>query len=251
MNKEAYSKTTYSAPYADVHGITSYVGGKGGSGTYQAIINQVPPHHTFVSGFLGHCAIFRMKRPAQNNIGIDISSKTIRAWNRATLYTPLSCRNTWFIEAYFLLINRNIWDIAGAFLYLDPPYLMQTRRSNRRRYDYELCNEEHEILISMALAAKCMVAISSYPNTLYDDRLKGWRTIDFNSRTRGGTATERLYMNYPEPEKLHDYSYLGSNYKEREQIKIKFGRWANNFEALPALEQNMRIQYLSRHFKNQ
>ena len=247
MNKESYSKPTVSAPYAAVHGIKSYFGGKGGSGTYQALINQIPPHHTYVAGFLGHDAIFRMKAPAMDNIGIDISSRVIRAWKQATLYHPLSEKNTWFLEGDFLAMNRNVWDTAGTFLYLDPPYPMETRKSARNRYDYELSTTEHEVLLSKALAANCMVAISSYPNALYDARLKGWRYIDFSSRTRGGTATERLYMNYPEPTELHDYSYLGSDFKEREQIKIKFGRWINNFESLPALEQNMRIQYLSHH----
>lgn len=52
MNKVAYSN----APYVDVPDIDTYFGGKGGSGVYQAIINQIPPHNSFVSGFLGHCA---------------------------------------------------------------------------------------------------------------------------------------------------------------------------------------------------
>lgn len=94
-----------------------------------------------------------------------------------------------------------------------------------------------------------MVAISSYPNALYDDRLKDWRYIDFTAQTRRGAATERLYMNYPEPDELHDYSYLGSDYKDRERIKLKFQRWVCSFESLPTIEQNMRINYLNQKNK--
>jgi hypothetical protein len=55
--------------------------------------------------------------------------------------------------------------------------------------------------------------------------------------TRGGTlATEYLWMNYPEPDSLHDYSYLGDNYRERERIKRKKTRWVNRLKKLDRLE---------------
>lgn len=43
----------------------NYLGGKNGSGVYQAIINLLPPHDTYIEGFLGtgaewpHSFIFR------------------------------------------------------------------------------------------------------------------------------------------------------------------------------------------------
>lgn len=238
---------TLTPPYADVPGIDTYFGGKGGSGVYQAIINQIPPHHSFISGFLGHCAILRMKRPAQLNIGIDISSRVVAAWQKAILHG--SMKRLEIVQGDFLLLNRNIWDQESAFLYLDPPYPMEVRKSSRDRYDNELSYMEHELLLSQVASAKCMVAISSYPNALYDDRLKDWRYIDFTAQTRRGAATERLYMNYPEPDELHDYSYLGSDYKDRERIKLKFQRWVCSFESLPTIEQNMRINYLNQKNK--
>ena len=40
--------------------------------------------------------------------------------------------------------------------------------------------------------------------------------------TRGGRlATEWVWMNYPEPIALHDYRYLGEDFREREPIKRK------------------------------
>lgn len=230
MNKVA----SFKPPYADVPGIDTYFGGKGGSGVYQAIINQIPPHNSSVSGFLGHCAILRMKRPARLNIGIDISSRVVAAWQRAILHGPM--KHLEVLEGDFLSINPNIWNTESTFLYLDPPYPMEVRKSPRDRYDYELSYMEHELLLHNILAAKCKIAISSYPNALYDDRLKGWRYIDFSAQTRSGIAMERLYMNYDEPEELHDYNYLGESYKHRERIKLKFQRWVANFEGLPVLE---------------
>ena len=234
---------SFKPPYIDVPDIDSYFGGKGGSGVYQAIINQIPPHNAFVSGFLGHCAILRMKRPASLNIGIDISSRVVSAWQKAILHGPM--KRLEVLEGDFLAINPSVWDYKSSFLYLDPPYPMEVRKSSRDRYDYELSYMEHEILLNKILDAKCMVAISSYANPLYDDRLKDWRYIDFTAQTRRGVAIERLYMNYDEPDELHDYSYLGDDYKDRERIKLKFQRWVANFDGLSIQEQNMKIDFLN------
>ena len=43
-------------------------------------------------------------------------------------------------------------------------------------------------------------------------------------------------MNYPEPFELHDYSYLGDNFRERERIKRKKDRWVLRLEQMPTLE---------------
>jgi hypothetical protein len=41
----------------------------------------------------------------------------------------------------------------------------------------------------------------------------------------GKPATEWVWMNFTEPLELHDYRYLGSNFRERERIKRKQKRW--------------------------
>jgi hypothetical protein len=82
-----------------------------------------------------------------------------------------------------------------------------------------------------------MVMISGYWSELYDCELKDWRSISFQAMTRGGfVATEWLWMNYPEPFELHDYSFLGENFRERERIKRKKARWTERLKSMPALE---------------
>jgi hypothetical protein len=55
--------------------------------------------------------------------------------------------------------------------------------------------------------------------------------------TRGGrTATEWLWYNYPEPVALHDYGFLGENFRERERIKRKKQRWTDRLRTMPILE---------------
>lgn len=43
-------------------------------------------------------------------------------------------------------------------------------------------------------------------------------------------------MNYPEPLELHDYRYLGRDFRERERIKRKKQRWKQKLSTMPALE---------------
>ncbi len=57
-------------------------------------------------------------------------------------------------------------------------------------------------------------------------------------------ATEWVWMNYPKPRKLHEYTYLGDNFRERERIKRKAGRWVTRFTNLPALERAAIIDQL-------
>jgi len=50
----------------------SYPGGKGGAGIWQTIVNQMPPHDTYIEAFLGSGAVLRHKRTANVNIAIEL-----------------------------------------------------------------------------------------------------------------------------------------------------------------------------------
>ena len=73
-----------------------YSGNKWSHGSFHQIINQIPPHEIFISGFAGSCAV------AKNKLGshvadfvCEISSKVIQEyWNRYRVVTPdemISC----------------------------------------------------------------------------------------------------------------------------------------------------------------
>jgi DNA adenine methylase len=51
-------------------------------------------------------------------------------------------------------------------------------------------------------------------------------------------------MNYEPPVALHDYRYLGDNYRERYRIKAKVKRWVNRLESMPVLEQQALMHAL-------
>ena len=97
--------------------------------------------------------------------------------------------------------------------------------------------EDARALVDVLAGLPCAVMVSGYDSPIYDSSpLATWRTIEFNAMTRGGIAIERLWMNYPEPDALHDLRYLGSNFRERERIKRKKARWQAKLAKLDPLE---------------
>ena len=63
--------------------------------------------------------------------------------------------------------------------------------------------------------------------------------------TRGGTrATEWLWFNFQPPQTLHDYRYLGRNFRERERIKRRVQRWKIRLLKLPTLERHALLTAL-------
>ena len=85
-----------------------------------------------------------------------------------------------------------------------------------------------------------MVAISGYQSSLYSQMLQQWRSIRYNTITRSGkVAVEFLWMNYPEPKELHDYRYLGENFRQRERLKRIRTRWLARLKRMDQLEQFM------------
>jgi DNA adenine methylase len=135
---------------------------------------------------------------------------------------------------------------GDEFVYLDPPYLMSARKGKRDLYRYEFgSHDEHLSLVSLIRTLPCMVAISGYWSDLYHKMLDGWRVVTFQAHTRQGMATEYLWMNYPEPTMLHDYRYLGSNFRERERIKRKAKRWVKRFCELDSLQRHAIISELN------
>lgn len=211
----------------------TYFGGKGAAGVVHHIINQIPRHEVFVSGFLGRCAVMRWKKRARWNIGFDLDATVIAQW-REVADDLLELHNNDFLS---LPTTLNIFQRPDTFLYLDPPYLPDTRTSNTR-YQYEMTADQHRDLIAKVLPLPCMIAISCYDNELYRSALSGWRKIQFPSQTRGGLMTETLYMNYPEPDpmELHDRRFLGSNFRDREKGKRRIETIKRKIERLHPTE---------------
>ena len=218
----------------------TYPGGKNGSGVHQQLINLMPPHHTYIEAFLGGGAIMRAKRPAALNIGLDLDRNVLREWNFVDVHNNIPNLTTiWGDAVQFLrtwLEDHRL--TADTLVYADPPYLMSTRSSQRQLYTIEMAEEQqHRDLIAVLRQLPCMVMLSGYWSQLYADLLPDWRTHTFQAQTRSGKpATEWVWMNYPQPFALHDYRFLGNNFRQREQIRRQKFRWLARLKAMPPLK---------------
>lgn len=206
----------------------NYPGGKGG--VFQKIINLMPPHDVYIETHLGGGAIIRNKRPASRNIGIDIDPQTIKMWtdNDQTDFELIRNDAVTYLKGYKFT--------GRELVYCDPPYLRETRKKSSRLYKYEYTKEQHEELLNVIKSLPCSIMISGYESQLYKEHLKGWNTYSFKAGCQHGIAIEWIWMNYPAPEELHDYRYLGNSFRERERIKKKTKRWAGKLKAMPVLE---------------
>jgi hypothetical protein len=212
----------------------AYPDGKAGAGVYQQIINQILPHEIYIEPFLGGGAALLHKRPARSSICIDSDAALVAAWSLRDDLPPgaiVSCG-----DAISFLATR-LWQ-GNEFIYCDPPYLFETRAKKSKIYLNEFGDvDQHRELLQLLLSLPCPVAISGYWSSLYADMLATWRTISYTTRTRGGrTVREWLWMNYPEPPELHDYRYLGDNFRQRERLKRIKTRWLARLERMNALE---------------
>lgn len=231
-----------------------YPGGKNGSGVAQAIINQIPPHRVYIEAFLGSGAVLRLKKPAETSYGIEADAEVVSKWVASTAED--GDMDPWKLPPSSTIIHGDaISHLAymnwrgDEFVYLDPPYLFDVRSSQSPMYKHEYGTvAEHLVLLSLIKTLPVMVAISGYWSNLYAQNLAGWRTIQFTTTDRGGNAKQEwLWMNYPEPTELHDYRYLGRDYRERERLAKMRRRWLARLQRMKPLERLMLSAAIAEH----
>lgn len=92
------------------------------------------------------------------------------------------------------------YDTEDVFIYADPPYLPDTRKSHL--YKHEMSYTEHEKLLGALKNHNGPVMISGYDNELYNSVLSKWRKA-YKSTTAecGIKRTEVLWMNYEDSQR--------------------------------------------------
>lgn len=248
-----------------------YNGGKGN--VFRHIINEMPPHKTYVEAFVGGGSVALNKRPAQRNILIDKDSEVIETWldhlatsddASATSEPAMLHHIATSGDASGHLVtfdDGTRWELYcadslqllphlalghNALVYADPPYLFSTRTEKRPLYRHELGKpEEHRLLIAVLKSLTCRVMLSGYSSKLYKLLLEDWRTFTYTAYDRANKPRqEYVWCNFPEPARLHDYAFLGDNFRQRERIKRKAARWVGRFSNLPALERRAILEQL-------
>lgn len=237
-------------------GQMQYPGGKNAAGVYQRIINLMPPHRVYIEPFLGGGTIMRLKRPAVVNIGVELDSWALeqftaalagndaaRAVAASTMAPNRGDVTPRLITGDGLEFLARYKFLGDELVYCDPPYLLATR-SGGRIYRYEFDELQHQRLLRVVRRIPARVMISGYWSQMYASALKGWSSVTFDTMTRGRSASEWLWFNYPEPTALHDYSFLGVGFRERERIKRKKQRWTARLRKLAPLERQALLSVI-------
>lgn len=211
----------------------TYPGGKGR--LWRELVSLMPPHDVYIETHLGGGSILRNKRPASRNIGIDRDAaviETAKAWALDELQL-IHGRAEDFLTSY---------EFRGTELvYLDPPYLPDTK-SNRRYYRYEYSEDDHRELLGIITDLNCPVMISGYDSELYREHLHDWRCRSLMNVTHGGKRIEQVWANFEFGADLHDFSVIGRDFRERDRIRRRTRRWTDRLDRLPALERSTLVE---------
>lgn len=243
--------------------IHNYPGSKGGNGTFQNIINHIPPHDTYLEPFFGSGAIFFNKKLSMLSLVGDTNQDVIKQHIFSDAFNEFYDWSNGNPNSFSFMKNSNIvtllsqdyketiemsTDSPNRFIYLDPPYLKSTRKSEANIYTHEWTESDHIDFLDYVNKINCPVMISCYDNFIYELYLDGWNKFTFTSMTRNGPALETIYMNYPKPTELHDYRYVGKNMTDRQRIQRKVNRHIKKLYNLPALERNKLLNEIKYHF---
>ncbi|MFD1817695.1 hypothetical protein [Pseudarcicella hirudinis] len=262
----------------------SYFGGKGSDGTYQTIINQIPAVEIYIEAYAGHASVFRkMIRPnltILNDINPKVYQKLIAHFPESISFSDDTDRKD-FIRKYLEKISnssigeikntcqgnndagsiliiecldaidlidkyKELIEVFNSLIYSDPPYPLGSRKSQVKRYEFEMTDQDHVKYLKYLKNIRCKQLISTYPNDIYEDLLPPpyFNLHEFWSQTRKGLAKEYLYKNYETPTELQDYSYLGSDFRERDKLKRIKRNFLRKFKEMPRQLQNSILKEL-------
>ena len=258
-----------------------YPGGKFGAGIYQRLINLIPRHKIFVSAFAGHCGITRKIKPAEHTIVIDADAKVCQWWDdwrrrpEGRILEIHHCDSSqWLRHRFEMTKYPNALDggtagplepasAAGVaesnggqlpqyhttleyFIFCDPPYVL-SQRSHGKQYACELTDDQHrDLLCILTRIPEVMASIMlcGYPSNVYA-AVDPWRSIAHRVPTRGGLQDEVIWMNYDEPEKLHDHQFVGSCNRARERIRRRQKNWLAQLAAMGDRERAAMVEVIN------
>lgn len=221
------------SPFA--HDSVHYPGGKGLS--FRHIINLMPPHERYIETHLGGGAVMRHKRPARENIGIELDERVVGLWQRRGLGA------TTVVRGCVLEVLPTLCPDGDTLIYSDPPYPVTARRS-RRYYRHDYDEADHLRLLELLKTVPAMVVISGYECGLYDEALSGWHRTTYQTRTHQDTVTEIAWTNFEPGSVLHDYRFVGTTFRERERFRRRTGRLAGELGRAADLELNAALATL-------
>lgn len=170
-------------------------------------------------------------------IDVAVAWVVVKRWSRGGLGSDFSQstrlrggqnegKNSWenFLKGYRDLVCRlssvkienrnaelNLKELANKTnfvcqLFLDPPYLKETRTA-KEVYDYEMTHQQHSDMLDLLVKINInnpdiKILLCGYDSKLYNDMLPGWRKIEKTVKNNSGqgktkqTRLECLWLSY-------------------------------------------------------
>jgi len=227
--------------------IENFPGNKSVKGLYHLIINNFPPHKFFYELTAGSAHIALIKAPADYTVVNDVREKIfIKLLEYSVAHPELNWKvmNENCLSILSVLRSQKADEAKNSLIYLDPPCI------GRKIYSQGHDIPFHQQLIVSAAALKCNVMISHDEHPLYDNLVTncGWRKKTLKVFSHSKYVVEAIYMNYPEPKQLQDYSLVGNDCWDRQRIKRKVERHIKKLQSLPDLEREAIIHAIKIFF---
>jgi len=123
-------------------------------------------------------------------------SRVVREWNDlGKLEAAVNRLRQVQIEHDDALVIIPRFDTPKTLFYVDPPYVLSARSEERKRYTYEMEDDQHRQLAAVLNQVKGMIVLSGYQSPLYDELYPGWTRIDRETTTNGNSvATESVWL---------------------------------------------------------
>jgi hypothetical protein len=206
----------------------NYKGNKNISGVREKIIGLIPKNWLFIEGFGGGAGIGKIVYNYHGKVVIVEKSKKqfeklCEVFNCSIVVND--CVISYLKERRFIL-NPN------TVLFIDPPYMFETRFNNTLFYDCEMDNPDHIELLNYARYSGLFFIIIHPITSLYDKALFDWNWIDVDIRYNRKTSKERIYHNLPRGIELLDYMSSVENFTKRQAVKRELNNMVKKLQAM-------------------
>jgi DNA adenine methylase len=131
-------------------------------------------------------------------LGATTNKHVVRGWNAIPERISRATKRLKDVE----IENVNALELIKKYnhpeclIYVDPPYLLSTRR--QKYYNVEMVEEkEHLELLEVLKQHEGYVMISGYASDLYDEVLRSWQSVEIVSQAeQGKRRVEKIWCNF-------------------------------------------------------
>ena len=93
--------------------------------------------------------------------------------------------------------------------------------------------------------------LSGYDNPLYDEMLSDWTCQEIVNQTQAGPVEESVWTNFTPGHHLHDYSFVGDGFRERERIRRGRRTQVERLRRAPPVERAAMLNDIAEAFPDE